>query len=195
MRDNNMIHSIIKLIANYNQTSFGALGLFFIFLGIAMVLIGPLGIYSGIRMAVKFFTQTKNWPVAQGVITVSQMGSKFDPTPSSTVRARTLYSSAILFKFNVDGTEYESDKITWGEFSTSDKRMIEKKLAEYPLGKKIAVHYNPENPSDCIVNLHYNILMAIPWIGGIVFIIGGGGFAWGMLYFYIKQLAEKGLWP
>jgi hypothetical protein len=192
-----MWHSIYKLITNCNQTSFGIPSTFFILLAIAMVIIGPFGIYKGVHDAIVFFNQVKSWPTTPGTISVSGIESHTQADNMTAGKmSSTLYSSNVKFKYNAEGKEYESDQITWGaDFRTNDQHLIEKEIADYPLGKKIVVHYDPENPSNCIVNLRYTFKMAVPWIGGIGFIVFGGGFALGMLYFLIKQLAAKGLWP
>jgi hypothetical protein len=189
--------SLGKIFANCNQTQLGVYGTLFIILPIAMIVMGPFGIYKGVHDAIRFFSQVKGWPTTPGVITVSNLSfhTQADDMTAGKMSSN-LYYSTVKFKFNVDGKEYESDKITWGaEFRSNDQRLIEKEIADYPLGKQITVHYNPENPSDCIVKLHYTFKMAVPWIAGIGFIIFGSGFAFGLIYALIKQLTEKGLFP
>ncbi|MDD5673348.1 MAG: DUF3592 domain-containing protein [Chitinivibrionales bacterium] len=187
-------HSILKIATNYNQTSFGLGGTLFLLIPLAMLILAPFGIYQGARIAWRFYKVVPTWPTTTGEITVSGYSIQAHMEDMGGQNA-TFYGSNIKFKYFVDGIEYNSDKITWGgAFYSNDRRFAQQDRLDYALGKKILVHYNPQKPSDCIVKMKYTYKMAIPWIGGVGFIIFGVGFGWGMLFFIIKQLTEKGLW-
>lgn len=191
-----MWHSIVKILANCNQTQMGIAGTLFILLPIAMVIIAPFAIYKGVNDAIRFFGTVKSWPIAEGIVTESRTSLSTQTSNLKGGGSTDVYCSTVKFKFEVAGKKYESNKITWGaEFASNDKQLVENEIRDYPVGKKIVVHYNPLDPSDCIVKMRYTYKMATPWIVGVGFIIFGGGFAWAMIFFLIKQLAEKGLWP
>jgi len=170
------------------------MGALFIVFSIIMMFIGISGIVLAVREWIHL-GQVKFWPEAGGSVMKSEAEGTTGNTNGPGYKS-TIYAPKILFRFTVDGKEYTSDKITWGGESRSNiKSLIDKKLEEYPVGKNISVHYNPKDPADCIVQEDFSFEMAIPLIGGIVFILGGGGFAFGLIFGFIKNLTEKGLWP
>jgi hypothetical protein len=190
-----MSQAISRILANCNQTQIGAVGVVFIvFCLVLAIIIGPLGIYKGIRDALRL-NAAKGWPIAKGEVIKSEAirtsGNQSGPGQNSTV-----FTPRIRFKYGIDNKEYESDKITWGgTWGSNTGNYCEVMLQAYPVGKKIDVYYNPNNPNDCIIQLRYSFGMAIPWIAGILFVVGGGGFAIGLTLALIKQLTAKGLWP
>jgi hypothetical protein len=189
-----LIKAIVKLISNYNQAPGGVMGVIAIVFFICMFFIGISGIIMAVREWIHL-GQVKLWPETKGTIIESKTVGTTGNTTGSGYQS-TVYSPKILFEFIVDGKEYQSDKVTWGgESRTNIKGVIEKKIEEYPVGKEINVHFNPQNPRDCIVQEDFSFEMAIPLIGGIAFFLGGGGFAFGLIFFFIKNLTEKGLWP
>jgi len=147
-----------------------------LFLGIAaylvFIFIGIWGIIAGIRIRSRTKNEVPSWPVADGLITVSDIKRYSQPDEMTAGKmASTIYYPEIKFKFIADGSEYESNKITWGgQFRSNDIELIKPKLEKYPVGKKIVVHYNPLSPSDCIVELQESSEAKIPLYGGMLFV-------------------------
>jgi hypothetical protein len=183
-----MGNSIMKIIVGYTHTEmgFGAL------LMIVLIIVGFLGVLAGVRDWIRLI-QIKTWPIADGNIVESKVSTAGS---NESGYLKTIYSPIIKFKFNIEGHEFTSDKITWGgEFRSNDKSSIERKIAAFPVGKKIDVRYNPKKPSDCIVQENFSFEMAIPLFGGLLFMAFGSGILVVLTNQVIKQLIDKKLWP
>jgi hypothetical protein len=190
-----MWNSTIKIFSNCNQTQIGVEGVVaIVFCLILAIVIGPLGVYKGIRDALRLNT-ARGWPIAKGVVVKSE-AVRTSGNLSGSGQNSTIFTPRIRFKYSVENKEYESDKITWGgTWGSNSGNYCEVMLKAYPTGKKLDVYYDPKKPNDCIIQLRYSFVMAIPWIAGILFIVVGGGFAIGLTLGLIKQLTTKGLWP
>jgi hypothetical protein len=147
------------------------------FLGFAayvvFVSLGIWGIITGLRIKNRIKKEVPSWPVAEGLITSSEIKSysQADNMTAGKLSSNIFYPE-IKFKFISDGTEYESDKITWGgQFRSNDIELIKAKIEKYPVGKKIVVHYNPLSPSDCIVEIRESGEAKIPLYCGLLFVL------------------------
>lgn len=109
--------------------------------------------------------KTSHWPMAEGVIEESAVSSDAnDLLPH------------ISYRYNVDGQGYQrtiefpADITPTQEFATSY-------VKKYPVGARIQVYYNPENPEQATLE---------PGLGKgdwLVFAIGLGTFIFGILFF------------
>lgn len=135
---------------------------------------------------IKGSRESRNWPSTKGTVTSSSI-SEQTRRDTSTRRTTTTYFPRVLYEYQVKGRHYTSHRIEFGGDSGGMKRMAKKVVDKYPSGKKVTVHYNPQDPQ-------YGVLEAgFTWSSLIVFLAGIAFFCVGVLFFkaYRKQRRKQ----
>ena len=98
------------------------------------------------------------WPTTEGEIMAAEMtGNRGDSTT---------YGAKIIYAYELGKTGFSGDKVSLGDYSSSNSEHAREILRRYPIGKKVLVYYNPEDPSEAILE---------PGIRGITWILLGVG--------------------
>lgn len=64
-----------------------------------------------------------------------------------------MYRPEILYSYQVNGVRYTADKSKTGtQVSSNLRSAAERAVQDYPAGRMIEVHYNPDNPADSAVD-------------------------------------------
>ncbi|NLE65148.1 MAG: DUF3592 domain-containing protein [Elusimicrobia bacterium] len=84
-----------------------------------------------------------NWPHVEGEVLSSaiELEDLVSPEPSSQ-----RYRAKVWFGYEVNGNAHVSRTIRVGEGFVKDRAAVEKILARYPEGRKVQVHYLPNDP-------------------------------------------------
>jgi hypothetical protein len=86
--------------------------------------------------------ELRRQPIATGVVIKSEIYETHDRK----------FGTHLLYRFEVNGRVYVSNKFFHGQHHLSyGRKGAEKKIAPFPVGKTVQVHYNPENPEQSIV--------------------------------------------
>lgn len=114
---------------------------------------------------------SKGWPMTRGVVVSSRIKP---PEISSGQDAGILYHASIVYKYKVNGTEYEGKRIKFGELegtAPDDSQML---LNQYRNNEAVSVYYRPGSPDEAVLEpgLHRNTWF-IPLFG--LFFIGMSG--------------------
>jgi hypothetical protein len=108
------------------------------------------------------------WPTVRGKIISSVLDSYVSYDDNSTT---TMYRPLITYQFEVDGEVYTSTQVKVGGFAATNlEGRQRKKLAAYPEGGEVEVHYNPFTPEDSLLEINLskiNLGMVIGIIGGV----------------------------
>ena len=88
-------------------------------------------------------TRAKGYPVVTGTITHSEVTVHHGDDS-------TTYGVEVKYEFEVAGRRYEGDCYRYGQMSSSDNS-ARKIVDSLPVGKQVDVHYNPVEPSDCVL--------------------------------------------
>ncbi|MBX3382273.1 MAG: DUF3592 domain-containing protein [Phycisphaeraceae bacterium] len=94
---------------------------------------------------------TRHWLAAQGVIQEGRVrrhgsGSSFQSPESHSAG---VFAAHIVYEYPVGGVKHRGDVIApGGVVSTSLREHAERWLAEYPVGSRVTVYYNPQNPAE-----------------------------------------------
>lgn len=117
-------------------------------LGLGVLLFGIGLSYWGAGYIHNAFA-SKEWPTTNGVIDWAELREsrkgKDEDTWTYTVRA--------VYRYEVDGTGYASDRIRFGIMARSSfyrERMPEERKRYVP-GKEVAVHYKPDDPQVAVL--------------------------------------------
>jgi hypothetical protein len=103
------------------------------------------------------------WPIAIGTVISAMIKDRADIDDGDYSTSHT-YEPVIKYTYQVMGKEYQSTRIAFGANSFDQARAL-LKINSYPIGKPLQVRYNPNNPSESVVETSA--------AGGNLFLIGG----------------------
>ncbi len=83
-----------------------------------------------------------HWPTTQGVIQTAKMERHESRNKTGTTFT---YSADISYNYQVAGTNYTSTRLAFGEMSSSTD-YAQRILDRFPVGRKVPVHYSPDDP-------------------------------------------------
>jgi energy-coupling factor transporter transmembrane protein EcfT len=137
-------------------------GLLFVVAGIAFACFGYTSYQKGL--------ESKNWPVAKGSVTQSEIEKRTETTGSGTSRRKVVKSYPVVkYTYSVGNRDYQSGRITFGQSKDAHHT-----VARYPKGKNIQVYYNPENPAEAVLEPGGDATLSIVFIGlGAVLLVIG----------------------
>lgn len=61
------------------------------------------------------------------------------------------YGATIVYEYVVAATTHTSDKVTFGDFSSSDSSHARGILERYPKGSRVTVYYDPADPGTAVL--------------------------------------------
>jgi hypothetical protein len=109
-----------------------------------------------------------SWPTTQARIVTSRVELDGDITRAN-----------IVFEYSVDGQSHRSTELWFNSEPAGTQEDMQKLVAEYPLKRSIDVFYNPQDPSQAVVDPHKNAQLAKWTIGfGCVAVVVGASFLW-----------------
>ena len=120
---------------------------------IALIAFGSVSSIFGIialivlLFEVFFLVRSKSWSVVSGTI---QSSRGEEVTISGDDISIPTYHPAIFYRYEVDGKQYTI--LERRLFRTDKLRLV----AEYPVGMKVSVFYNPKKPQESILKTKYN---------------------------------------
>lgn len=120
---------------------------------------------------------SSGWPSTQGEVVVS-MVDKTTQTTNSNVKW--IYQPILKYDYEIDGVAYSGDRIRFTSFSISHKKehKAKREISAYPVGKSVQVFYNPQNPSDSVLETG---------VGSRVYM----GFGVGILMLFVGSIMAK----
>jgi Protein of unknown function (DUF3592) len=91
----------------------------------------------------------ESWPTATGRVVSSEIVEE-----ESTDReggTSTWYNPVVTYAYSVGGRELTGRRLRFGNYRSSNRKKAEAALAHYPVGSEPAVRYNPQDPSECVL--------------------------------------------
>ncbi len=119
-----------------------------------------LGVSVHGMKAVRYGKTSMRWPKKIGQIKVAEMKVDSD-------RDSVTYRAEVRCDFLFGGRVYSSNKVSFGQYSSSNPKHARKILYNYPLGAYIEVYYDPMNPNISVLE------PGVPLSGYMMLIIGG----------------------
>ena len=109
-----------------------------------------------------------DWPRAEGEVVRSGVETVWSSSSSSSGGRSRSYAPLIVYRYGVNGTVYEGRQIWLNEsqsfgFASSARAFA----AQYPVGRRVSVIYNPEAPSDAAL-----INEGAPWWLWLFVVVG-----------------------
>jgi hypothetical protein len=111
--------------------------------GVLVVLVLSFCLYNAMERYItrKHYTKTEAWPVVEGEVTAAK-----PEHTNNFLLSRNCDFPKVEFKYTVNGTAYEGDNIKLGWACPSAEATFGV-TAQYAPGKKLNVHYDPQDPS------------------------------------------------
>jgi hypothetical protein len=143
-------------------------------MGLLITVIG-IGFAIWGTMVVMEARSAANWPTTEGTIVVSKFDRNFNT--SSSGKGKWYYDVKIKYSYTVDSLEYESKRVDFKSANYHYKsEVIPSAIARrYPVGKKVDVYYNPDDPEKAVLKTEITFMTYIGLLIGI-FLIGLGVF-------------------
>jgi len=113
-----------------------------------LIVSGLYLIWTGVSGMI--FSQTaKSWPTVQGTVHVKNVWTRHGRHGFKD------YIPVVRYYYELNGAAYTSEKITHESMSASTKADAMKMLSPYFVGMPTTVHYNPQNPSDAVLQIDH----------------------------------------
>jgi hypothetical protein len=131
--------------------------------GLGLIGLGVFWIWHAVHGR-NVVVKAADWPSIDGVITESEVGRSGGANPKWEARVRYLY--------RVGGATVENDRVTLGGSFRGSRTRAEQRVAKYPVGADVTVHYNPEDPRRAFLELAHDAWW-LEIIVGVFGLIGG----------------------
>lgn len=106
-----------------------------------VVMIGAMIANVGLKMR-----RAESWLQAQGRITRSKLAVRRPPAGNDIGTAVNVPDMA--YSFSVAGRSYQGKRVSLGDISG---KFAEETVRRYPVGSVVTVHYDPADPTDCVL--------------------------------------------
>ena len=150
-------------------------------LAVVFLLLGLFIIWVAIRQFM-FSVIKMKWPVVDGHISESVIDSAKDTMSRFSNPARNLKKVFAKYTYSVEGTEYT--EILPIYLKSNLLPLIEKQLEKYPVGKKLQVYYNPDDPQESVIRKPKISIGTV--MGVFVLIVIGGLFCLNVILHFIE---------
>src|SRR5579872_6456285 len=115
-----------------------------------IVALGLFLFWKGARNVQRAIASTA-WPTTSGMVTGSQ-ASESTTKDEKTHAGSTTYSTETTIHFQVNGQDYSTDLIHFGQtLGSGDSSEAALQAVRYPAGAAVSVSYNPGDPSIAVV--------------------------------------------
>ncbi|SIQ18143.1 DUF3592 domain-containing protein [Aquipseudomonas alcaligenes] len=99
-------------------------------------------LYFGIQQALEM-GDSREWPTTEGVITASRIDRQL---ADSAYRSGYEYEVRVEYSYQVDGVRYQGNRLRIQPAEYSSASSARRELMQYPVGGKVRVYYNPQQP-------------------------------------------------
>jgi len=141
------------------------------FIGVACFIVGGLFLILSLPFFWGQVQVLRSWPVRQAQV----LSSRVVVEPTS--KHDQLYSAKLEIIYAVDGRPVTSELTS---FQSSNYEATVRRAAEFPVGSRRAIRYDPSNPTQARIGAGWNRrFFAVPLITagvGLCFVVVGAGF-------------------
>jgi hypothetical protein len=128
------------------------------------IIVGLVVMGAGVWMLIKSL-RSEQWPVTDGVILTAEMKSHSGEHGDT-------YSANVTYDYQVAGVKFIGKKISIGQMSSSTS-YAQEILNRYPVGKKVSVHYSPNDSSEAVLETGIHGGTWICFGVGLAFVLAG----------------------
>ena len=156
---------------------------------IILLLIGgvftTIGIVTGLVFGRPILNKAKaseQWPQTQGEVLESELHESQDDNS-------TTYAAHVIYRYSLDGGEFESDRIWFGgDYSTSNRSAMFEIVKKYSVGQTITVYYSPDDPAEAVLMPGAYISSYLLFVIGMVFLAIGNLLLVGFAFMFVRSV-------
>ncbi len=104
---------------------------------------------------------TRSWPTTSGIVNSSQVGEWQDSDGDD------LYGAMVEYGYTVGDASHRAHQICLGQSQSSIRATHEKLVARYPVGESVTVYYDPECPSEAVLEPGVRFGACLPLLFGV----------------------------
>jgi hypothetical protein len=131
-------------------------------------------------LVVREALDSRSWPTVEGTVIVSE--TRHVPARESADR-RSSYQPEVAVEYEVDGQTLICDRLTFTTISFDRAMLVRELLRPYPVGKKVSVSYDPDDPARSVLDprLRFTAFL-LPAVGAMLTIGTIGAGAWSIFH-------------
>jgi hypothetical protein len=138
-----------------------------IIFGVVAIITGIFVLIFSTKDALRAMAST-SWPHTEGTVTSSKVIETRRSAPSGMPYNRS--DPEIAYEYTISGVKYYGSRIRFGNYDTSGANA---EVATRPVGKSVAVFYNPKNPNICALEQNSTWRSFLPIGISLIFVIIG----------------------
>lgn len=142
-----------------------------------IIIAGLIFLGFGIGMLIKLaqnyqkLQRSKHWLSTKGVITSSDLDAQLSTDDEGF--QTTTYLAKINFAYEINGINHESDRINFDYgMRTSNLRKQQTILEQYPVNSEVTVYYDPDDPSQSVLEKRVNGAFTTILVSAVFIAIG-----------------------
>jgi hypothetical protein len=131
----------------------------------------------GVWMLVKLFRnlaqakQSEHWLTTSGKVVSSELDSQANTDDEG--YSPTTYIARVCFAYEISGVSYQGDCINFNYgMRTSNLRIQQSIVEQYPEGSTVTVYYDPEKPNEAVLERKVNGAFTTILVSAIFILIG-----------------------
>jgi hypothetical protein len=110
-----------------------------------------------------------SWPVTPGRVVASRVESYTTSVGGRSGNRVTLFQPVVEYAYIVKDREFHSTQLRFGARESTGRDLAEARAARYPAGSEVPVHYDPQNPSNAVLDVKV-AFGALGWALAVLFI-------------------------
>ena len=136
--------------------------------------------------------QSENWDKGTATITSSEIEKTESKSKDAQGFTQTSisYSVRVKYSYIVEGSNFNGNTVGFGTMSHNERSDAQEELKSYPKGKTIDVYYDPENPSDSVLNKGVFWPMYIVIVVMVIILIGSIWASFALTKYLKKRAAD-----
>jgi hypothetical protein len=159
-----------------STSSKGPIFFFAIFMAIGLI---------AVAVGIMLYTdaqEVKEWSQTTGTISYTNIRSEWQ-SGSHDSPGHYVYYPVVEYYYTVDGQTYYCSTISKMTSGSSDVGYAQNFINRNSLGSQVTVYYNPDNPSEAVLQMNSDFELVVPLLLGVIFTLIGAS---GVIYFYRK---------
>jgi hypothetical protein len=166
------LHSSSKPLGPIGRFCFGRI------FPLPFLIVGAIFLLIGLR-SMQRAQESTNWPSVAAVIVSSSVDSRSG-------NKGTTYQAKVLYDYTVDGTQYSSNRIGYGDYGSSNPGHAREVVNQYPKGSKVEVFYMPDHPEESVLEPGIHLRTYFIPAFGAVFLFAGAG-----MFIFLPRILRK----
>ncbi len=118
-------------------------------MGVTFAAMGAFCVIHGIRERI-IGKQSLSWPTTGGIIIESEV-YRSSSSRSGDRKSGPTYSPRVKYSYTIDGADYVGKRIRFAAIGSGDRSLAESIVNKYAPRTSVSVAYNPDKPSESVL--------------------------------------------